>query len=133
MFLFIYIYIFFFLSIFKDQKGSFGLTLVQHDNTTWIQSVQPHGSADQQDIRAGDQLIQINGTPVEALKFQDIQNMLEHANSNQIHLTCVPYREPQAQPIVVNVNQAESLPTLISSKKLNLFFFSFNEEFVFFR
>lgn len=70
----------------------------------------------QQDIRAGDQLMQINGTPVEALKFQDIQNMLEHANSNQIHLTCIPYREPQPQPVVVNLNQAESLPTLITSK-----------------
>lgn len=69
----------------------------------------------QQDIRAGDQLIQINGTPVEALKFHDIQNMLEHANSNQIHLTCIPYREPQPAPVVININQAESLPTLLSS------------------
>ena len=42
--------------------------------------------------------------------------MLEHANSNQIHLTCIPYREPQAEPVVVNINQAESLPTLIPSK-----------------
>ncbi|CAF4436420.1 unnamed protein product, partial [Adineta steineri] len=31
----------------KDQKGSFGLTLSQHDNEVWIQSVQPHGPADQ--------------------------------------------------------------------------------------
>jgi C-terminal processing protease CtpA/Prc len=77
----------------------------------------------QLDIRAGDQLIQINGTPVEALKFSDIQNMLEHANSNQIHLTCVPYREPQAQPVVININQAESLPTLMSSKKKKKIFF----------
>lgn len=69
----------------------------------------------QQDIRAGDQLVQINGTPVEALKFLDIQNMLEHANSNQIHLTCIPYREPQPAPVVININQAESLPTLLSS------------------
>ncbi len=61
-------------------------------------------------------MIQINGTPVEALKFHDIQTMLEHANSNQIHLTCVPYREPQPQPVVISINQAESLPTLISSK-----------------
>jgi len=35
------------LLLFKDQKGSFGLTISQHDNATWIQSVQPHGSADQ--------------------------------------------------------------------------------------
>lgn len=41
--------------------------------------------------------------------------MLEHSNSNQIHLTCVPYREPQPQPVVVNINQAESLPTLVQS------------------
>lgn len=41
--------------------------------------------------------------------------MLEHANSNQIHVTCVPYREPKLQPVVVNLNQAESLPTLLSS------------------
>ncbi|CAF4656488.1 unnamed protein product [Rotaria sp. Silwood1] len=97
----------------KDQKGSFGLTLTQHDDGIWVQSVQPHGAADQQDIRAGDQLTQINGTPVEVLKFNDIQDMLEHANSNDIHLTCLPYREPQTQPVVVNINQAESLPTLI--------------------
>ncbi|CAF4414764.1 unnamed protein product [Rotaria socialis] len=97
----------------KDQKGSFGLTLTQHDDAIWVQSVQPHGAADQQDIRAGDQLVQINGTPVEVLKFNDIQDMLEHANSNQIHLTCLPYREPQTQPVVVSINQAESLPTLI--------------------
>ncbi|CAF2877629.1 unnamed protein product [Rotaria sp. Silwood2] len=97
----------------KDQKGSFGLTLIQHDDGIWVQSVQPHGAADQQDIRAGDQLIQINGTSVEVLKFNDIQDMLEHANSNQIHLTCLPYREPQTQPVVVSINQAESLPTLI--------------------
>jgi hypothetical protein len=49
--------------------------------------------------------------------------MLEHANSNQIHLTCVPYREPQAQPVVVSLNQAESLPTLISSKNKRILFF----------
>lgn len=61
-------------------------------------------------------MIEINGTPVEALKFNDIQNMLEHANSNQIHLTFLPYREPQTQPVVVSINQAESLPTLIPSK-----------------
>ena len=53
------------------------------------------------------------------MKFHDIQNMLEHANSNQIHLTCIPYREPHALPVVVNINQAESLPTLISSKLTN--------------
>ncbi|CAF1198688.1 unnamed protein product [Adineta steineri] len=103
----------------KDQKGSFGLTLSQHDNEVWIQSVQPHGPADQQDIRAGDHLIQINGTSVEALKFTDVQNMLEHANSNQIHLTCIPYREPQAQPVVININQAESLPLLNTNDNEN--------------
>lgn len=70
----------------------------------------------QQDIRAGDQLIQINGTPVEVLKLNEIQNMLEHSNSNQIHLTCVPYREPQPQPVVVNINQTESLPMMIPSR-----------------
>ncbi|UJR25101.1 hypothetical protein I4U23_006461 [Adineta vaga] len=96
----------------KDQKGSFGLTIAQHDNEIWVQSVQPHGPADQQDIRAGDHLTQINGTPVDSLKFTDIQSMLERANSNQIHLTCIPYREPQPQPIVVNINQTESLPML---------------------
>lgn len=31
----------------KDQKGSFGLTVTQHDNGIWVQSVQPHGAADQ--------------------------------------------------------------------------------------
>lgn len=67
----------------------------------------------QQDIRAGDQLMQINGTSVEVLKFAEIQNMLEHANSNQIHLTCVPYREPQAQPVLVTVNQSENLPSVL--------------------
>ena len=87
----------------------------------------------QQDIRAGDQVVHINGTPVEALKFADIQNMLEHANSNQIYLTCIPYREPQPAPVVININQAESLPTLLSSiyledsererEKMNIFLF----------
>jgi hypothetical protein len=63
--------------------------------------------------------MQINGTSVEVLKFTEIQNMLEHANSNQIHLTCVPYREPQAQPVVVNVNQSENMPSVLlpSEKK----------------
>ncbi len=51
--------------------------------------------------------------------------MLEHANSNQIHLTCVPYREPQAQPVVVNINQTESLPMLIPSKTTKRIFFCF--------
>ena len=124
--------LFFSLSLSQDQKGSFGLTVTQRDHAIWIQSVQPHGPADQvrdrlesnedfrlvfqQDIRAGDQLIQINGTPVDALKFNEILNLFEHSNSNQIHLTCVPYREPQAQPVVVNINPVENLPMIISSK-----------------
>ena len=123
----------------QDQKGTFGLTLSQHDHGTWVQSVQPHGPADevrerclrvsksivqlslsfQRDIRAGDQLMQINGTPVEMLKFSEIQDLLEHANSNQIHLTCVPYREPQAQPVVVNVSQSENLPSILLPSTLN--------------
>ncbi|CAF1001759.1 unnamed protein product, partial [Adineta ricciae] len=99
----------------KDHRDSFGLTVAQHDNEIWVQSVQPHGPADQHDIRAGDHLIQINGIPVDSLKFTDIQSMLERANSNQIHLTCIPYREPQPQPVVVNINQMESLPLLTSN------------------
>jgi hypothetical protein len=51
--------------------------------------------------------------------------MLEHANSNQIHLTCVPYREPQAQPVVVNINQTEGLPMLITSKTTKIIFLFF--------
>jgi hypothetical protein len=39
--------------------------------------------------------------------------MLDDTNSNQIQLTCVPYREPQAQPVVVNINQAESQPIVL--------------------
>ena len=74
------------------------------------------GSSLQQDIRAGDQIVQVNGTSVEVLALSDIQHMLEHANSNQIHLTCVPYRETQAQPVVVTVKQADSSPSLIPSK-----------------
>jgi hypothetical protein len=56
--------------------------------------------------------------------------MLEHANSNQIHVTCIPYREPQAEPVVVNINQAESLPILIPSKNFKKFLFFFGTFFV---
>ena len=34
-------------SLLQDQKGSFGLTVTQRDHAIWIQSVQPHGPADQ--------------------------------------------------------------------------------------
>ena len=60
--------------------------------------------------------MQVNGTSVGVLALSDIQHMLEHANSNQIHLTCVPYREAQAQPVVVTVKQADSSPSVIPSK-----------------
>ena len=45
---YIYIYIYVYLCLYsKDQKSSFGLTLIQHDDKVWVQSVQPHGAADQ--------------------------------------------------------------------------------------
>lgn len=44
---FFYFYVMGSLFSFQDQKGSFGLTVTQHDHGTWVQSVQPHGPADQ--------------------------------------------------------------------------------------
>ncbi|CAF0749667.1 unnamed protein product, partial [Didymodactylos carnosus] len=104
----------------KDSKG-FGLVLMsQNDGRIWVKSVIPHGPADENDIRAGDEITMVNDNPVNKMEFDNVEKLLNDSTINRLQVTYVPYREPEPTPIAIHVEPSVNNNNVIEMVKTNI-------------